>query len=412
MAVRTALIVKLLRAHHIAIAQGTFYLLVTGLLTWFGIFLQDKAFTPPSPAPQIYAAVYVRDPAAHVGLTAQVYPDDPWTDSVTVTVSGAAPKKAGWLLVVECPAGAPSLKHGVRLNSESVPQTRSSVTQATVYSGIKNPKRNIGLLCFPDPGTSPGPLGTAAYSPSLANVSLPALQLDPGVIAAQTAPVLYAQQNRPGGAVSQLIQVFPGSLCPSPNPIPATASPGTASATSPSPQSSVSTSSSATASPSATASASTTPTAVPSSSSSHNPGCYVQAPAGTTFIPYVLPTSVTTTETLNDMDTRGYQISMFPVGTPAEENGQRPGQIAEESITWNGKSGLNPSLDATNQAAETAASHDTFVAGISFGVASGTAVAFFDVLWQGWRQRRETKKKEAAGAAQAAASGGSEDATE
>jgi hypothetical protein len=396
MAAKTALMVKLLRAHHIAIAQGAFYLLVTGLLTWFGIFLQDKAFTPPSPAPQIYAAVYVRDPAAHVALTAQVYPDDPWTDSLTVTVSGASPKKAGWLLVVECPAGAPSLKHGVHLSSESVPQTQSSVTQATVYSGIKNPKPNMSLLCFQDPVTSPGPLGTAAYSPSLANVSLPALQLDPGVIAAQTAPVLYAQQNRPGGAVSQLIQVFPGSVCPSPNPIPATASPGPTSATT----------------PSATASASTTPTAVPSPSSSRNPGCYVQAPAGTTFIPYVLPTSVTTTETLNDMDTRGYQISMFPVGTPAEENGQRPGQIAEESITWNGKSGLNPSLDATNQAAETAASHDTFVAGISFGVASGTAVAFFDVLWQGWSRRRDTKKKEAAGGAEAAASGGSEDATE
>jgi hypothetical protein len=387
MAVKTALIVKLLRAHHIAIAQGAFYLLVTGLLTWFGIFLQDKAFTPPSPAPQIYAAVYVRDPAAHVGLTAQVYPDDPWTDSLTVTVSGASSKKAGWLLVVECPASAPSLKHGVRLNSESVPQTQSSVTQATVYSGIKNPKPNISLQCFPDPGTSPGPLGAAASS-SLANVSLPALQLDQGVIAAQAAPVLYAQQNRPGGAVRQLIQVFPGSVCPSPNLIPATASPA------------------------ATASPSTTLTPVPSPSSSRNPGCYVQAPAGTTFIPYVLPTSVTTTETLNDMDTRGYQISMFPVGTPAEENGQRPGQIAEESITWNGKSGLNPSLDATNQAAETAASHDTFVAGISFGVASGTAVAFFDVLWQGWSQRRETKKKEAAGAAQAAASGESEDATD
>jgi hypothetical protein len=141
----------------------------------------------------------------------------------------------------------------------------------------------------------------------------------------------------------------------------------------------------------------TTPTAAPSPGVSQNPGCYVEAPASAKFIPYVLPSSAKTSETLNDMDTRGYQISMFPVGTPAEENGQRPGQIAEESITWSGKSGLNPSLDATNQAAETAASHDTFVAGISFGVASGTAIAFFDVLWQGWRR----KKEEASDAAQA-----------
>ena len=81
---------------------------------------------------------------------------------------------------------------------------------------------------------------------------------------------------------------------------------------------------------------------------------------------------------------------MFPVGTPAGENGQRPGRIAAESITWSGTSGLNPRLATTDQEAETAAGHDTFVAGISFGIASRTAVAFFGVLWESLRLEEES----------------------
>jgi hypothetical protein len=97
------------------------------------------------------------------------------------------------------------------------------------------------------------------------------------------------------------------------------------------------------------------------------------------------------------VDTRGYQISVFPVGTPAGENGQRPGRIAAESITWSGKSGLNPSLAARDQEAETAAGHDTFVAGISFGIASRTAVAFFGVLWEGLRPKKKASDAVRAG---------------
>jgi hypothetical protein len=94
------------------------------------------------------------------------------------------------------------------------------------------------------------------------------------------------------------------------------------------------------------------------------------------------------------VDTRGYQISMFPVGNTDAENSGTPGQFTEETITWHGHSGLNPSLDATNQAAESAASHDTFIAGVFFGLASGTAVAFMDGLWKTFVENKEGAKKE------------------
>ena len=89
------------------------------------------------------------------------------------------------------------------------------------------------------------------------------------------------------------------------------------------------------------------------------------------------------------MDARGYQISMFPVGNTDMENSRNPGQTAEETITWHGRSGLNPSLDATNQAAESAASHDTFTAGVFFGLASGAAVALVDGLWNTFIRKKE-----------------------
>jgi hypothetical protein len=84
---------------------------------------------------------------------------------------------------------------------------------------------------------------------------------------------------------------------------------------------------------------------------------------------------------------------MFPVGNTTE-NSSIPGLTTEETITWHGHSGLNPSLDATNQAAESAASHDTFTAGVFFGLASGTAVALVDGLWKTFIEKKEDEKKE------------------
>jgi hypothetical protein len=319
-----------------------FYLAATAGFGAFAFYLQHKAFTPPPPAGQMYAAVFVRNSAAHVSLSAQIYPDQPWADGVTLTVTNTSPRQAGWLLVIECPSNAPPQSHAIQLESETVPQTQAPATRATVYSGVTGGRFTWPLGRFAAPGGPPGPLGAPGYSPSLADVSLPALQLDPGILTAQVAPMLYAEQARQDGTVGQLIEVFPTALCPSPTPAPnqAVAIPGTSSA--PSTSSMPSTSPELTASPITTpssqssAAASSTPTATPSPSATESPSCSFVAPASTQFIPYVLPTTVTTTETVNHVDTRGYQISMFPVGNTNTENSRKPGtdHRRNDHVAW------------------------------------------------------------------------------
>ena len=113
------------------------YLFVTIVLFIVGWVLQHIAFTPPPPASPVYAAVFVDDPAAHVDLTANVDTDQPWNDSLTVAVKDASGKQAGWLLVIECPPGAPTSPPPVPLYSEAALQTSSSATPVTVYSRVR-----------------------------------------------------------------------------------------------------------------------------------------------------------------------------------------------------------------------------------------------------------------------------------
>src|SRR5215475_12073857 len=267
-----------------------FYLAATLGFGAFAWWLQHKAFTPPPPAGQMYAAVFVRDPAAHVSLSARIYPDKPWADDVTLTVINTSPRQAGWLLVIECPSNAPP-SHAIHLGSETVPQTQAVATWATVYPGVAGSRFTRPLGCLAAPGGLLGPPGAPGYSQSLANVSLAALQLGPGILTAQVAPLLCAEQARLGGRAGQLKEVFPTAVCPAPAPAPiqAAAIPGTSSA--PSTSSMPSASSELTASPvtapslQSSAAASSTATATASPSATVSPSCSFVAPASTEFIP-------------------------------------------------------------------------------------------------------------------------------
>jgi hypothetical protein len=359
------------------------YLLATAALGLIGWDLQHTVFHPPPPAGQMYAAVFVRDPAAHVNLSAEVYPYAPWTDSLSVTVSGVSPRQAGWLLVIECPAGAPSQSRTVQLYSATAPQTQAAATLATVHPDVTNRKSTALFDCFPSPGGPQGLLGTSGYTPSLANVSVPALQLDQNMVGASGLPVLYAEQNRPGGAVSKLVQVFPGVGCPSaaPTTIPTASSSGAAS-----PSPSVSPSASPSVSPSASPSPSPSASSQPSAPA--NPSCLNLAPPSATFIPYEIPFTETTTETLNNVATRGYQISMFPNGDPINE------KVGEESIIWSSPAAaLDPNFDATNTAAESDANRAIFISGVLFGILGGTAVAFVDHLHDALSDKKGKPRK-------------------
>lgn len=387
---------------------GLIFATIALALAVVGWHFERIAFTPPPPASQVYAAVFVRDPAARVSLSATVYADTPWRDKLAITVTGASARKAGWVLLIECPAGAPSLAHSVHLYSETMSPTQK--VQVSAYPGVTSTSVSKPFSCF---SASPPP-GTPGYPPSLGNVALPALQTDQAIALVTAAPVLYAQQDRTGTTVSQLFQIFPGAPCPtatsSTSPSPPPTSPPAPPSASPT-VSSASASSETTATATATASASVASTASPSPSSvqataspaaTASPGCYPQAPVGATFVRYSLPQSVTTTETLEDVNIQGYQVnSMFPVGTTTNEDGGKPGQLTQESITWSGLSGLSPSLEVTDTAGATNAGRDTFWAGILVGLAGGFAVPFVDRSLEAtsekygeklgrWRRRRSS----------------------
>jgi len=233
------------------------FAVIAALLGFWGWNLAHQAFTQPPPASQVFAAVFVRDPAAHVTVKAETSPDAPWDDSLTISEAVPKGKPVGWLLLIECPAGAPSLSHAVHLFSETAPEIQSQTAKVTAYSGV-SANYSHKLDCF----TQNAPPGTPGYPPSLGNVSLPALQTDQEIEYAQAAPTVYAQQGHPGGAVHQVFQIFPGAVCPTatavPVPTASTAAASTPAATTAAPSASPS------ASPSSQSSASSPAPPAPS----------------------------------------------------------------------------------------------------------------------------------------------------
>jgi hypothetical protein len=366
------------------------FAIIASLLGFWGWNLAHQAFTQPPPASQVFAAVFVRDPAAHVTVKAEASPDAPWDDSLTISEAVPKGKPVGWLLLIECPASAPSLSHAVHLFSETAPEIQSQTAKVTAYSGV-SANYSHKLDCF----TQNAPPGTPGYPPSLGNVALPALQTDQEIEYAQAAPTVYAQQGHPGGAVHSVFQIFPGAVCPTATavPVPTASTPaaGTPAAGTPA----AGTPAAGTGAPSASPSA--TPSSQPSASSPGppaSPDCYHQAPRGTEFIPYALPTSPNATEILSHVNIQGYQVnSMFPVGVTVNESGEESILNTDESITWSGNSALSPSLDVTNTAAGNAAARDTFWAGIIVGTAAGTAVTFFDKAMDATSDVRSEKRE-------------------
>jgi hypothetical protein len=346
------------------------YLLASGGLAVFAWGLQHIVYHPPPPPGQMYAAVFVRDPAAHVSLSAEIDPGHPWNDSLNITVSHVPPSQAGWLLVIECP-GSVSQSSAVPLYSYAAPQAQSPPTLATVETGIANPKGPIMFGCFTEPKS---PSAGSGYS--LANVSVAALQLDNGMVGAPGLPLLYARQNHPGGPASRLVQIFPNVSCPSAVP---TAAPTTSnSATTP-----ASPSTAATPPPSTGSTASAPQTSSSPSPPPANPGCLNQGLVNAQFIKYEIPNIEPTIETLQYVDYRDYQLSMYPTGnTPVENNG-------DESVVWNAPSAQDPSFNATNTATQLNGQRDLFISGVLWGIVGGAAVACLEHLYEAYRERRD-----------------------
>jgi hypothetical protein len=94
---------------------------------------------------------------------------------------------------------------------------------------------------------------------------------------------------------------------------------------------------------------------------------------------YQLPASVATAEILANVNLSGYRVdSMFP-----------PGQFGRSGqITWQGISGLSPSLLVTNLAAEHLSNLYTFFSGVLFGICGGAIVTLLVESVDASRKRR------------------------
>jgi hypothetical protein len=358
---------------------AAFYAIVSVGLGYYGWHFQHIVFHPPPPPGQVFAAVFVMDPAAHVSLSTEIYPDAPWSDGLTLNVTDAPPGQSGWILVIQCPAKAPYNTSSVGLSSYStvLSPIQSASTKVGIYQGTGSTK-SVNFDCVPTPGPTSG---TSQSSQSLANVAVPALQIDQAMTVDQASPALYAQQNFPGGSVKQLVQVFPDVVCP---PVAPTAT-GSGATAAPTTTSTGPGSAAASISPSAAPSPQTSSaptTAVPSpsqqSAAPANPSCLDPALASTNLIQYGIPSSETITETLNQVYPQGYQISMFPVGN-----------TMGDKIIWDSaQSGLDPDFNAVNTMAENNAGRDILIAGILWGILGGTAVEVAEHVFGGLKERK------------------------
>jgi hypothetical protein len=337
--------------------MAVLYLIGSVALGVFAYNLQRPVYHPPPPPGEIYAVVFVQDPAAHLSLSADIYPNKPWYDSLNVVVGHVPRSQAGWLLVVECPGRAPQ-PHAASLYSAITLQAQPAHSLVTVKSGMGN-KANMLLGCVQAPKST---AGTPGYSTDLANVSVAALQLDDGMVGAAGLPVLYAWPSNPGSQIPTLLQVFPSADCPSAAPV------STASASPVAPASTTS------------SDGSTAPSAAPATPA--NPRCLNLASAEAKITQYAVPVSESTTETLHSVDYKNYQISMYPTGnTPIENNGL-------EDIIWQAPSAQDPNFAATNATTQLAGQKSLFISGVLWGIVGGAAVACLDHLYEAYRERK------------------------
>ncbi|MFI5079919.1 MAG: hypothetical protein ACHQCE_02520 [Streptosporangiales bacterium] len=351
------------------------WLLAASVVVTFslGWYLERIAFQPPGAPGQAFVTVFTKDRAANVSLKAIIHPSSPWEDWLTVHVDGVHGKPERWLLVVQCPAVPAAPEHTVGLYPEAGPQL--SAAPSMVIASPHNGKLWKGYLrCFSAPGSSQtslqAQLSLSNGVPGFSNATLPALETDPAMAAAQEPPQLYAERDNSSRRIADLVEVFP--TC-------SQASPSATATISPAPTGTAS------QQPSANAGGQPSSTAPPTAqvTSSPNPGissCYSPESTSTTPDVYRLPASAVTTEVLDNVNLSGYRIdSMFP-----------PGQFGRsDQITWQGISSLSPSLLVTNLTAEHNLNRYTFFSGILFGICGGAVVTLLVESVDAWREARK-----------------------
>jgi hypothetical protein len=329
-----------------------FLLLAIGSGLW-AYLLQQVAFPQAgSSADQISATVYLETLPAHVNLQSTFTPSLATKNvSFTVTVTGPTKRVDPWLLVVQCATPPHNLQGAVPLVSESLAGKQES-GMVLVRSGSTKKARTFTFTCITGLAEQNRTAATVVQNQDL-NLSLPILEQNPVAGSALANAPVWAEKVAGKYRDVVEVQALPGTPCPTPSSTPSPASPAVGSANS----------SAGTPSPSPTASSSPSSSATTSATPSPiAPACYtpVSMSGSNTsvkysFPPLTNPTTVVTSETLNDVKLSNERIdSMYPQGT-----------VATDKVTWTGGAGLSPSLSATNLASAERQNKDAFWAGFS-----------------------------------------------
>jgi hypothetical protein len=356
------------------VACGLVFVSVAGLLQHYAFPSQGTS------SGQISVTVYVRNSTARLILKSFVYPNDPADDYLTINVAGPQGRMDPWLLVIQCPPQGRSIpKNQVQLFTENAssaqgakpviarPQPLRAKKMQKIYLGCfaAPPKHTLAIApeqaigigfpcgypfllrfgCFAGPtgGTTPG-----TATGQTINVTLPTLEGDPAAQLPKVTTPVYAEEDA-RGTIKDLVEVYqaPGVVCPT---AVSTATP-TASVPTPSPA----------------GTGTSVPTLTPSPAG--NRTCYRPKSEKTSPTVYYIPASVQTTETLESTNLSGDRVdSIFPQG-----------QLESGQVTWQGNSGLSPSLTATNLAAESRNSEYTFFAGVLYGLGLSLIFAFIQL---------------------------------
>lgn len=334
------------------------FLIFAGVAAAFGYTLSARAFpdSAASPFAQVSVSIYTKINPSRVLLRAKIEPNASQNDRLDITVKGPGGRRDPWLLVITCPRRVPGR---VDMQLMGVTRAQSIKVLASVYNvGYKS----IPLGCVTASQGQPGPATPVVLAGQDINLSLPVLQQSPlGQSVAADTPLYVVRGTSGGHLIEKLVQVFqaPGASCPGPG---ASAAPS--------------------ASAPATATSALTVSGVPAGASSA--ACYSQLAAGALATRYNIPTTVTTSETLENVSLSGDRIdSMFP-----------PGQITSDNrIIWQGVSGLSPSLSATSLAGAENANRDGFFAGLFYGLAAGLFVPFLQGLSESHDKIREARAR-------------------
>jgi hypothetical protein len=344
---------------HLARGMGWLWILL-GLAVGLGaagLFLQ-KASDPKSrfPSDAISVSVYVSVSPARVSLNFYAYLD-PQYDSLQVNVTGPNAKSDPWILAVQCPNGARHFSE-FPVYTEGTSGIQPLGDEIISTHDHKNYSQSLG--CFKAPELAPGIVAGQNI-----NVTLPVLEQNQAAQSAQAATPLYVERSKTGKkSIEALVEVLqpPDSSCqttgPSPSQAPSLALLGTGGPPVTSPLRDFY----------SLPSGITTP-------------CFTPLYPNTTATQYYFPTSVATSETLENVSLANDSVnSMFP-----------PGQItSDDKVKWQGSpdAALSPSLSATSISSAQSASTDLFIAGLLIGAAAGFLAPVVQSIPQPWMLAR------------------------